>query len=190
MGTLYVMCGIAGIGKSTFAEDLAHMNDPLYTTIVSSDAVRGRLYGDPAIQGSPRRVFKEVYDEVGRNLPYRDVILDSTALTVKDRMKIINTFKDVAEGMIVVVFEPNVEKAVAQDKLRERHVGREVIERQAHKFQMPTLREGWNLIWVAGANQGETCVSCGSPVPEGTMVCKRCLDKTMEEQNELRRIRI
>ena len=47
--TLYVMVGLPGSGKSTYAQHLAHFKN---IKIVSTNAIREQLYKDATIQGT------------------------------------------------------------------------------------------------------------------------------------------
>lgn len=84
--TLYILCGPAGSGKSTYAEGLN-------AVVVSSDDVRKEVYGDASNQTNPKLIFSIVNDRVRKALAEgKDVVYDATSLTVKIRKNIINQF--------------------------------------------------------------------------------------------------
>ena len=67
--TLYVMCGISGSGKSTYAKTLK-MSIP-NTEIVSTDEIREELFGSASVQKEPKKVFQIAYDWTRRLLEQR-----------------------------------------------------------------------------------------------------------------------
>jgi predicted kinase len=55
---LLLLIGLPGSGKSTWAAQwVAHYPD---SRVISTDEIRSRLYGDPAIQGNWRQIWREV----------------------------------------------------------------------------------------------------------------------------------
>ena len=180
MGVLYVLCGIAGSGKSTFALEFLSENW-LWAHRVSTDEIRLRLYGDEACQKDPKRVFEVAYEEIHKWLPNRDVIFDATNLKRSFRKQLIDEFKEYAEKIVCIYFIPNVRLAIERDAGRARVVGRSVILRQAEQLEVPTKDEGFDDIVQIDSDHkvGElnTCVLCGRYVVEGMHVCPLCQKK-------------
>lgn len=56
-----MMIGVFGSGKSTVAAEIAKETG---AEIVSSDAIRGEIYGDENCQANPARVFEIVHQRV------------------------------------------------------------------------------------------------------------------------------
>lgn len=139
MKNLYVLVGLPGSGKSTFAAEHPEM------VVVSSDAVRGELYGDESIQCDHARVFGVVNQRVREALNNgSDVIYDATSLTRKVRKNIIKMFSDA--NIIAVFFNTDVNVCIERDRNRTRTVGANVIQRMSQRMTEPTTEEGFKEI--------------------------------------------
>jgi predicted kinase len=146
MNKFYMMIGVPGSGKSTIAEEIA-LNEP--AVIVSSDVVRGDLYGDESIQGDPAKVFRIVHENVKHYLRKGcNVIMDATNINSKKRAAFLREINKVCPDCrkIAVVVAADKDTCVSRDLLRERIVGYEVIERMIANFQPPFYYEGWDKI--------------------------------------------
>lgn len=72
----HFLIGIPGSGKTTFAVELAKLGN---YRIVSTDAIRQQLYGDPSIQGEWSQIEEKVISEiVGAIAQGNSVIYDAT----------------------------------------------------------------------------------------------------------------
>ena len=132
-------------GKSTWANE---KKGELNAEIVSSDAVREDLWGDESDQREPNKVFEEVFRQVKELLlKGRSVIVDSTGLTVKNRLKFLDFIKNVDCRKIAVCFFVPFEELMHRLYKRERVVPESVVRRQLLTFQMPCEGEGWDDIW-------------------------------------------
>ena len=56
---LYVMCGISGSGKSTWAR--GYVEEDPWAVIVSTDSIRECLFGDCRVQKDGDKVFHNAY---------------------------------------------------------------------------------------------------------------------------------
>jgi len=104
---LVVLIGLSGAGKSTLAA-----NNFAPEEIVSSDAIRGELFGDFRIQDNPGLVFQTFHQRIrDRLMAGLRVVADATSLTAKAR----RTIRECADGLDVPIFylvynRPLVEK--------------------------------------------------------------------------------
>lgn len=152
--TVIVMCGLPACGKSTLAEKISNIflqaNIEDGVAIVSSDRIRKQLYGNEEKQGNPKEVFAKVYNKVADTLAlgYKRVIVDSTAVTKKDRKKIIDNLSNLNVDFVCVYFPVDIDKSIKQNKMRARHVPEDVIYRMADKFQAPTIEEGFRAVFL------------------------------------------
>ena len=133
----------AGAGKSTYARSLSDKY-----IVVSSDAVRKRLYGDEAIQGSTNKVFNLVHRDILVGLSDgHDVVLDATNLTEKKRIGLLKQIPvGVTKTAVVIATPPDI--IYAQNASRQRVVPKEVIFAQLSSFMPPSIDEGFDEIKV------------------------------------------
>lgn len=137
--TLFIICGLSGSGKSTFAENILSK----ISCVISSDKVRKVLWGDENDQQNPQKVFEFLYAKAANKLfEGKNVTIDATSLTRKLRKNIykqLKTWKDL--NVEVFYFENNVEKALDGNSKRARVVPEEVIRNQSAKYQIPSEEE-------------------------------------------------
>lgn len=83
---LYILAGIPGCGKSTWAKRFFDA-----TRIVNTDAIREELWpGEPYDPGRNKRVFGEFYTRLGTLLEDGEVaVADATSLTCESRALLI-----------------------------------------------------------------------------------------------------
>ena len=146
MNKFYMLIGVPGVGKSRIAAEYAGKYDAV---IVSSDAIRGDLYGDESVQGDPAKVFRIVHENVKHYLRKGcNVIMDATNINSKKRAVFLREIDKVCPDCekIAVVVVADKDTCVSRDLLRKRTVGWEVIERMIANFQPPFYYEGWDAI--------------------------------------------
>lgn len=129
-GSLILMAGASGIGKSTWAKK----NFP-NAKIVSADGIRGELYkdenGDPdeSCQDNPRKVFAIVHSRIKRALKNGDtVIVDITGFT--GRNNYIAMSKENNRDAHMVLLHGPLDMHLQGQQTRKRKVPTEVVERQ------------------------------------------------------------
>ena len=156
MVNLTMFVGVSGSGKSTIAANLSRGTD---TEIVSSDAIRGEIYGDENCQDNPAKVFEIVHNRIHAALREgRDVIYDATNLSCKRRMAFLKTIAhlNVYKRCVVVVATP--EDIEERMKSRKRKVPMEVVHRQLCQFQCPNYYEGWDKIIIRWTSDNMSCL--------------------------------
>lgn len=142
MSTLYVLIGPAGSGKSTYAK--RYLGD---TEIVSTDDIRGGLWGDPSDQRLPKVVFAVAYARAETELRHgHDVVFDATNLTKKTRRKVLQNLRRVKFDKVAIYFRSHLDTCILNQDLRDRKVSVDVIRDQYNKCQPPEETEGWNYI--------------------------------------------
>ena len=155
MPTLTTMVGIAGSGKTTIAAQIAASTGAL---IVSSDAIRGEIYGDENCQKNPGRVFDILHQRITKALRENfDVVYDATNLSCKRRMNFLKSIAHIEckKTCVVVVTTPeDIEERMTQ---RERKVPMEVVHKQLCQFQCPNYYEGWDKIEIVYNSKPEDC---------------------------------
>lgn len=148
---LVMMVGLAGCGKSTFAQNYIKLNGG---QIFSSDAIRGEIYGDENCQDNPSKVFEILEKRVKACLRSGDnAVYDATNLSMKRRKAFLDGIKSIDCEKICYIVATPFELCVEQDLKRERQVGEKVIKRQRENFQCPFFYEGWDKIIIVNENK-------------------------------------
>lgn len=152
---LYVMCGPAGSGKSTWAKK--HL-DNLYTEYISRDEVRMSLITDNDHYFSKEKeVFREFINRIQRAINDEgiDVIVDATHLDVWSRRKLTNALDDALtrpwEIYYIVMDTPYEECCRRNDNRTGRaNVPHNVIKEMCDKMTYPKMSEHPNIkgIWI------------------------------------------
>ena len=165
MQYIYVLVGLPGSGKSTFAEKFI-FNSLNYCAVVSSDMIREQLTGDEGNQEHNEEVFKLYYEAFKGHLRAgRDVILDATNINIKARKQIFMHLNDYLKDtenynmhhqsrqdfrVTACVMPTSFWECVRRDSLRQRSVGEDVIRKFLNGFQFPQKYEGFDDIWIDG----------------------------------------
>lgn len=146
MPRLIILVAPPGAGKTTYAEKLVSKND--YMVRLSSDSIREMLYGDESIQGDPSEVFSVMNKKAVEHLHNgKTVIYDATNMSRKDRAEIIHVCPKYVKTEAHIIWQP-IEVLIERDSLRERSVGKEVIDRMLKRFQAPYYDEGFDVVLI------------------------------------------
>ena len=147
----FMLVGVPGSGKSFQAQKLTELWRN--SKIVSSDEIRGEIYGDENCQADPGRVFSIMHE---RALSYLDqgydVIYDATNIQRKHRKEIIDKIPAHVSKTCYICWAP-ISVCIERDAKRERTVGKEVIDKMLSRFEAPFYDEGFNEIWLLGMDQ-------------------------------------
>jgi len=150
-GSLVVLCGVAGSGKSTFAAQ-----NFLPTEIVSSDQCRAIISDDPTNQRVSGSAFQLMHWIAAERLRFRrTTVVDSTALDRRFRREMLKLAADNGAATVLIMFDVDIETSLQRDRGREHAVGHEVIERQYPKFVKAledARSEPWGRIEVLTAD--------------------------------------
>lgn len=150
--TLLVLCGLAGSGKSTFAE--RHFPE---TNIVSSDRCRGMICDDENNQTINRDAFDLFhYILQKRMLLGRFCVADSVALKPHARRNLRDLARRFGYYGCLLIFNTPPEICIARDLQRTRQVGESVVRYHAGLLAQ-TLQdapnEGWELVKILGQDE-------------------------------------
>lgn len=140
--TLYMLVGVPGCGKSTWAAKMA--SDSLHH--YSSDAIRAEIAGDENSQDKNHIVFQEMNKRILSDLKAGySCIYDATNMNRKRRM---NFLKNIPAGVhkSCVMFLTPPQTVIERDDKRSRSVGASVIDKFLRSFNCPYWYEGWDEI--------------------------------------------
>ncbi len=143
---LYVLCGLQGSGKSTYARKLEKEEGCF---VVSSDEIR-RQYPNAKNDTVFQMVYRLANDALIDGL---NVVIDATNITVKSRRQVFANIKADCHKQCVVICTP-YEKCVKRVENRnilsqatgDHFVPLEVLERYYKSFEVPFNEEGWDSI--------------------------------------------
>lgn len=157
MKTIYMLCGCPGSGKSTWAHNkkVSLENCGHSVEIISTDAIRGELYGNESIQGNGKLVFDTAYKKIEANLnPFNMtdyIIFDATNLHRRDRGAFLRRFKKDNVKIVLIYFDIHFSMCELRNKMRSRVVPSEVMERMWNNKDVPTLDEDFDGFEVVRA---------------------------------------
>ncbi len=142
MKKLIMMSGIAGSGKSKWAQEIAKKER---ATIVSTDEIRKNLFGDEDKQKRTAQVFFEVYSKIETEFANdKNVILDATNIDREKRMKVLSKFPDVHKECYYLDVPYSI--CLERNRSRKRKVDEYILNKMRKNFHFPILNEGWDQI--------------------------------------------
>lgn len=146
MSKFIMLVGLPGSGKSYIAKEFFSG-----ATIISSDAIREKLWGDANDQRDPIKVFNEMERQLIIALENdEDVVYDATNIHSRNRRalvrRILHNFPKTECCCVVVAC--SIKECKRRQNDRERKVPDEVIDRMARQFEVPYYNEGWEIIHV------------------------------------------
>ena len=153
MNNLIIMVGLVGSGKSTLAQtyksNMALRMDG-DTEIISSDEIRKEVFGDVNTQEHNAEVFSIARKRLKENIVKKNVIIDATNITIKNRRGFLNTVDKIPCKKIALIMTTPFNLCKKWNANRERVVPEEVLESQIRRFQIPFYEEGFDDIAFAG----------------------------------------
>jgi predicted kinase len=166
---LLLLIGLPGSGKSTLAKQF--LTQCPWMQLISTDAIRGQLFGNEAFQGSWLLIWREIQRQFQQAIATGSTtIYDATNAQRRHRREIIALAREVGFTHITGVWvNTPVWLCLARNKKRERKVPEEVIFRMYRQLRdaPPSLEEGLdNLVSFSfGSSQVRELRSCGEEEP-------------------------
>ena len=150
---IFVMCGIPGIGKSTWIRENKGEND----VVISRDTIRFSLLTDSDAyfdkEDDVSRLFIQAIKCAGEENEGINIFIDATHLNIRSRAKLLrNLGKDFCDQnhLVAVSFPNDLRKALDQNELRKgsdrAYVPRGQIRRMSIVFEAPIVEEGFEKI--------------------------------------------
>ncbi|BCL38928.1 hypothetical protein NSMS1_53750 [Nostoc sp. MS1] len=143
-----LLIGLPGSGKSTLAKQL--ITECPQMQLVSTDAIRGQLFGSEAIQGSWLLIWQEIERQLQQNIiAEKTVLFDATNAQRRNRRELINLARNLGFTHITGIWvRTPVWLCLARNKKRQRQVPEDVILRMHRQLRdaPPTVGEGLDCI--------------------------------------------
>ena len=147
----FMLVGISGSGKSTFAEKIKHWGEleKEDVEIFSSDEIRKELYGDASIQKDHEKVFRILHERVKEALSQgKTAVYDACNLSAKRRKAFLQEIQKYKTPKSCIVIASDYDSCVENQKKRDRKVPVEVIKKQIKSFEFPDWKlEGWDFVY-------------------------------------------
>ncbi|WP_071188406.1 AAA family ATPase [Trichormus sp. NMC-1] len=144
MTKLILLIGLPGSGKSTLAKQL--LTESPQMQLISTDAIRGQLFGSEATQGAWLLIWGEIQRQFQQAIEAdRGVIFDATNAKRCDRRKLIIQARNLGFTHITGIWvKTPVWLCLARNKRRIRQVPEEIILRMHRQLRdaPPSLEEG------------------------------------------------
>jgi predicted kinase len=144
MTKLILLIGLPGSGKSTLAKQL--ITECPQMQMISTDAIRGQLFGSEAIQGSWLLIWQEIETQLQQSiLAEKAVVFDATNAQRQHRRELITLARSLGFTHITGIWiRTPVWLCLARNKKRQRQVPEEVILRMHRQLRdaPPTVGEG------------------------------------------------
>jgi predicted kinase len=144
MTKLFLLIGLPGSGKSTFAKQL--MTECPQMPLISTDGIRGQLFGSQALQGPWLLIWQEVERQFRQATSTANTaIFDATNTQRRHRREVIALARELGFTQILGIWvDTPVWLCLARNKRRSRQVPEEIILRMHRQLRdaPPSLEEG------------------------------------------------
>jgi len=141
-GRLLILCGVPGVGKSSWIKDADLGNDGIEVEVVSKDAIRNEWFGSlilshPEDQRAARKIFNDVRKEFENRLKNglesgKTLVADATHLHSSSRAELVNIARE-REAIVELVVFSDSEAALKRN--RSRDIDAQVPAQAAERFQ-------------------------------------------------------
>lgn len=149
MVKFYMLSGLPGSGKSTYAEKLKEEG----VIIHSSDNIREEL-GNVNDQSKNTEVFEILHKRIKNDLQDgKSVAYDATNINRKRRVSFLQELKNIPCNKTCVLVATPFEECLKQNNNRDRKVPEEVIWNMYKNFNVPCKQEGWDDIILYYLNE-------------------------------------
>lgn len=155
----YLICGLSGSGKTTFAKEYAKDMSYLY---VNPDEIYALYNGDECIRNHTFEVWQTLYNIIhAAEIDGRSVVVDTNALTVNQRSQFFEWFPNFNIYSCIVI-EATKEQRRENNAKRRRVIPDYKMDEMEACYEFPTLEEGWHEIHKM-VNDGNGWFDCIIP---------------------------
>lgn len=149
----YMLCGLPATGKSTFVKkvldknpDYIHISSDKYIEAAAEKA--GKRYNDVFQEVSKDAMRQMESERLNSLMSGKSIIHDQTNLSVAKRKKLLSSIP-AGYVKVAVIFNPDKEMHRAFIESRpEKRIPEHIMESMAKTFEMPTMDEGFNSVFV------------------------------------------
>ncbi|MEH2248532.1 AAA family ATPase [Nostoc sp.] len=142
--SLLLLIGLPGSGKSTLAKQL--LTECPQMPLISTDAIRGQLFGLQAVQGPWLLIWREIEQQFQQAISTDNTaIFDATNAQRRHRREVIALARNLGFTKITGVWvDTPIWLCLARNKKRSRQVPEEIILRMHRQLRNapPSLEEG------------------------------------------------
>ena len=152
--TLWILIGLPGSGKSTFAKCFSSGAPPLQ--LISTDQIRGDLFGDESTQGPWPPIWKHVTQEF-QQVVFRvhqgtlaGAIYDATNAQRRGRRAVIQAARQAGFNRLLAIWlDMPITVCLDRNQRRSRQVPKDVIQAMARKLTgaPPHCDEGFDAVY-------------------------------------------
>lgn len=148
-----MLCGLPASGKSYVAKRLS---EELGFVVCSSDGIREELFGDIYNQDDNEKVFNILHQRVKENLKNgRDIVYDACNINSRRRRAFLNELKGIFCWKDCIIVAAPYEECLNNNRLRDRTVPEDVIEKMYRGWTTPYFFEGWDNIHIVSNTGAE-----------------------------------
>ena len=159
MAKMYLMCGLSGVGKTTYAKQFAVVNNFLYLGI---DDFYAKVNGDECIHENQFEVWIEYFKAIHEaEVNGINCIVDTNAITHCHREQFLEWFPTFEHHLIFI--EASEELRWINNKQRRRVVPDNIMVKMYRDSELPELynedgfecdteADGWRTIWYVKNN--------------------------------------
>jgi predicted kinase len=148
MTKLFLLIGLPGSGKSTVAKQL--LAECPQMQLISTDVIRGQLFGSEVIQGPWLLIWEEVERQFQQAIATgKTAIYDATNAQRRNRRELITLARDSGFAHITGIWvQTPVWLCLARNQRRDRQVPEEIILRMHRQLRdaPPSLEEGLDCL--------------------------------------------
>ncbi len=167
MTKLILLIGLPGSGKSSLAQKLVAESQE--TLLISTDAIRAKLFGDEAIQGNWLLVWRELQHQFQQAVEQiqlgqaEEAIYDATNASCQHRLEALALAREIGFTHITGLWlDLPVWLCLARNRRRQRQVPEDVIFRMYRQLRdaPPTLEDGLDrlLRYYPGVSSQEIAI--------------------------------